>query len=119
MILLGTSGWQYAHWRDTFYPLEMLISSELAYLTDAFRGGRLSRIAGAAGQVTAATDSSPQPTVRVREFRRVNNRLWLRVEVLSHSFCEGGAMPKVTARGWLPAHDASGEPTVWFPSRGC
>jgi hypothetical protein len=112
------SAWLRASERDTYYPLEMLISSELAYVTEAFRGGRLSRIAGAAGQVTAAIDSSPQP-VRVREFRRMNNRLWLRVEVLSHSFCEGGAMPKVTARGWLPAHDPSGEPTVWFPSRGC
>ena len=25
----------------------------------------------------------------------------------------------VTSRGWVPAHNQSGAPTVWFASRGC
>ena len=113
------SAWLHASDRDEFYPLQKLISSDLAYLTEAFAGTRLSPAPGATGRIIVATDGRPQPPVHVREFRTVNNRLWVHVEVLSHSVCEGDAMPKVIAQGWLAAHDASGEPTVWFPSRGC
>ena len=38
---------------------------------------------------------------------------------LSHSICQSAEAPTVTARGWVPAHAGSGEPTVWFFSRGC
>jgi hypothetical protein len=42
------------------------------------------------------------------------------VDILSESFCEAGRRePKVVASGWVPAHAKSGEPTVWFFSRGC
>ena len=114
----GGSAWLQASDRDEFHPLEKLVSLDLAYLTEAFAGTRLSPAPGATGRVIVATDRRQLP-VRVREFRTVNNRLWVHVEVLSHSLCEGDAMPKVIAQGWLAAHDASGEPTVWFPSRGC
>jgi hypothetical protein len=57
--------------------------------------------------------------VRVVEFRRVDDRLWVRVEVLSHSICESTQEPAITARGWMRAHAPSGEPTIWFYSRGC
>ena len=113
------SAWMHASDRDEFHPLEKLIVSDLSYLTEASNRGRLSPSPGTPGRVTAATESRPQPTVRVREFRRVNNRLWLRVEVLSHSSCEADGAPTIIAQGWLAAHDALGEPTVWFPSRGC
>jgi len=44
--------------------------------------------------------------------------LWIDVEVLSASPCTSDA-PRVVAKGWLRAHAASGEPVVWFFSRGC
>ena len=52
---------------------------------------------------------------------RAGDRLWLHVEAYSHSLCTAAASgpPDTIGRGWLPAHDASGEPTVWFASRGC
>jgi hypothetical protein len=58
-------------------------------------------------------------SLRVIGFRRVGDQLWIHVELLTHSFCESAQEPVVTARGWIPAHDTSGEPTVWFSSRGC
>jgi hypothetical protein len=57
--------------------------------------------------------------VRVAGFRRVDDTLWVDVEVLSHSPCRSGDQPTVTARGWIAAHDSSGAPTIWFSSRGC
>jgi hypothetical protein len=58
-------------------------------------------------------------SVRVVRTRSVAGRLWLQVELVSHSFCESIGEPFVVGRGWMTAHDSEGEPTVWFPSRGC
>lgn len=57
--------------------------------------------------------------VRVVGFRQVAGALWLEVESLSHRSCTSSEPPRVKARGWIPAHAPSGEPTVWFAARGC
>ena len=59
--------------------------------------------------------------MRVIEVRQVSGRQWLHIEVLSHSPCDSNINidPKAIAKGWLPAHSESGEPTVWFSARGC
>lgn len=57
--------------------------------------------------------------VRVVGSRQVGDALWIEVEVLSHSFCVDPRPPAVKARGWVPAHAASGAPNIWFYSRGC
>jgi len=57
--------------------------------------------------------------VRVLEFRRVDEDLWARVEVLSDSPCFTREEPDVVARGWIPVHSTSGAPNVWFFARGC
>ena len=61
-----------------------------------------------------------QFSARVAGYKEVNGRLWLDVELLSHSICErAGEEPAFKARGWMPAHAASGEPAIWFSARGC
>jgi hypothetical protein len=57
--------------------------------------------------------------LRVLGFRDAPGGLWVQVEVLSHPICASPPDPTVRARGWVPAHADSGEPTVWFSSRGC
>jgi hypothetical protein len=57
--------------------------------------------------------------VRVLGSRRFDGRLWVRVEVMSHSVCASIDDPTVKARGWMPAHAPGGEPAIWFSSRGC
>jgi hypothetical protein len=56
---------------------------------------------------------------RVTKLQTVDGKLWVEIEVISHSFCESDKPPTIKARGWIPAHDETGAPTVWFPSRGC
>ena len=61
-----------------------------------------------------------QLSARVAGYKDVNGRLWLDVELWSHSICErAGEEPAFKARGWMPAHAASGEPSIWFSARGC
>ena len=58
--------------------------------------------------------------VRVLGFRLIEGRLWVEVEPISHSICEPyDEQPQVLGRGWMPVHSASGEPMLWFASRGC
>jgi hypothetical protein len=58
-----------------------------------------------------------EPTVRFIRSRTVDGRLWLHVEVMSHTIYESDEPPKVVAAGWVPAHDAAGQSVVWFYSR--
>ena len=57
------------------------------------------------------------PTVRFIRSRTVDGRLWLYVEVLSHTIYDSDEPPRVVAEGWVPAHDAAGRSVVWFFSR--
>ncbi len=115
----GTA-WLLASDRDYYYALQKLLAFFCGtYLTEAF-DGRLFAVPGATPGAEGARRVPVQTDVRVLQFRRVAGRLWIRVEVLSGPAgiaCEYNAKPKVTRRGWLPAHAPSGEPTVWFYAR--
>lgn len=60
---------------------------------------------------------APEQPVRVAEVRDE----WVKVEVLNNSVCTAAdhGPPEVIATGWLPLHDAEGEPSIWFSARGC
>ena len=60
---------------------------------------------------------APAQPVRVAEIRDE----WVKVELLNNSVCSAAdnGPPEVIATGWLPLHDANGEPSIWFSSRGC
>lgn len=112
------TGWVRASDRDEYFPLEDLLADGLTYLSDAAE----TRLADAPGLEPPRSQPGTLGlgrSVRVVESRTLNGELWLRLEVLSHSPCDSDEEPRVVSRGWMPAHDASGEPTVWFYSRGC
>ena len=53
---------------------------------------------------------APEQPVRVAEIRDE----WVKVEVLNNSACTAAdnGPPEVIATGWLPLHDANGEPSI-------
>lgn len=116
--LTGGAAWLKASAHHRFMPMADLFSEypTLTALTDAYRGPLLENPGEAGGAAVPAR--SP---VRVLEYRESGNETWLRVALMSHSICdaETGGPPEVKSLGWLPAHAPSGEPTVWFSSRGC
>lgn len=113
------TGWLAPDDAGRFHPFQELISKDLTYLTDAW-DGFVSASPGAASRIRVPRQKTyGDEDVKVSGFRTVAGKLWLQVEVLTHSICESETTPAVRARGWVPAHDASGAPTVWFPSRGC
>jgi len=117
-IRLGEqSAWIHATEQNQFFPLQELLAGNLAYVANADGAGLAA--APGAERTTAADLLGAERSVNVLEARTVGERLWLRVAVQSHSPCEGPEDPATVAEGWLPAHTATGEPTVWFYSRGC
>lgn len=121
-FLIRTSrglGWLSPHNAGPFHAFETLIKSELAYLTDAW-DGFVSASPGSSNR-TRVPDRRPYGVedVRVKGLQTVGGTLWADIDVISHSICESDKPPTIKARGWIPAHDNTGAPTVWFPSRGC
>ena len=112
------SAWVHASDRDEFHALEGLLTEGLAHLTRAW-DGRLWDRRDAPARKGMLPPEQYGPSVRVVRSATAEGRLWLFIEMLSHSGCDGGDEPRVVDRGWVPAHAASGEPTVWFSSRGC
>ena len=56
--------------------------------------------------------------MNILEARSIGDGLWLHVETLDESPCNGGT-PKVVDRGWIPAYAASGALVAGYYSRGC
>jgi hypothetical protein len=116
-IRLATgSAWVRSCPRDRFHPLEQLLLAGLTYLTEAW-DGRLAPSAAAPSRPARIETRSSQPSVRIVRSQRIRGELWFDLEVIT-SPCED---PNVKAldRGWVPAHTMSGEPVIWFYSRGC
>lgn len=100
-----------------FLPLTRLLTGSLTYLTEEW-DGRMATAAGAPLRGTPRADLSERP-VRVVDTRRVGAEVWLAIELFDASPCESGSEPRIIGRGWVPEHAPSGEPLVWFYSRGC
>jgi hypothetical protein len=115
------SGWVRSP-ANRFMSLESLFEefTGVTFFTDVFKG-ELRAAPGLSLANKVTSQPKPAQPVRVLESRRIADRLWLHVEVFSHSLCEAAEKgpPDAVARGWLPAHADNGEPTVWFASRGC
>jgi hypothetical protein len=106
---------------DQFMPLSELFEEFVGVtaINKSFSGRLFSAPAVTNGPIMPRVVSG-QP-VHVTEIREVSGRQWVHIELLSNSACTAGndGPPEVIATGWLPLHDADGEPTVWFSARGC
>jgi hypothetical protein len=117
-IRLATgSAWVRSAPRDNFHPLEQLLLEGLTYLTETW-DGRLASSAGAPGRPVRVEAMSSQPSVRVLRSQQLRGELWFELEVIT-SACADDPNIKALDRGWVAAHTTSGEPVVWFYSRGC
>ena len=118
----GAAAWTEVPLADRFLSLESLYEEFIGvtFIADGGRGQLSKAPVGTVSDRGGPVVTPGQP-VRVIETRRLVERLWLHVEVFSHSICSAAASgpPDVVAQGWIPAHLPSGEPAVWFASRGC
>ena len=95
-----------------YHPLEELLQHGLSYLSEQWDGLLYPAPGGA-----AATPGMAAGSISVVGSTRHEGELWLNIELLTPGPCLGPS--EVIARGWVPAHNAQGEPNAWFYPRGC
>ncbi len=113
------TGWVRVPEAERFLPVERMLRDGLTYLR---KGGEvpLRAVPGdPAGTRAAVSRTALDLPVRVLAFRRVSDVLWVQIELLGANPCSDEKLPVAPPPGWIPFHDAKGEPTVWFSSRGC
>lgn len=113
--LSSGSAWLESRVAEEFHGLERLYE-HLSYLTKAW-SGRVADSPGAPDRRAKTSSGAGDQPVRVRRMAQGPDGPWLQVDIMS-SEC-GAEEPTVIDRGWIPAHGAAGENTVWFYSRGC
>ena len=116
------SGWIKASTAARFMPLADLFEEFVGVTTiEKYFTGNLLMEPGARAKTVAAAPVKPGQSVQVLEMRDVDGRTFVKVDVMSHSLCTAGdhGPPEVVATGWLPLHAPTGDPTIWFSSRGC
>lgn len=110
-----TRGWICPEDAGKFRPYKELITDSLTYLTDEWDG-----IIWRTPDINSNSESIKEfPTrhVRIIETKKINNKLWLHIELLNPGWCDLED-PKAIKKGWIPAFSKSC-PNVWFYSRGC
>lgn len=113
----GRFGWIASRDSGTWFPYETLVSQRLSYAVEGWSGmlwpgpgaGLPNRLGNHHGERVAAT---------VLESATIGGSLWFRLEVLSSDGCNG-ENPETRLSGWTPAYLPSGEPLIWYYSRGC
>ena len=95
-----------------------MVSSGLAFLTEAWDGRLLERPAAEAPASTLLRDGESD-SVRVIDvyYARGQSDAWYLLAVVRGE-CTGEPI-EIVATGWVPAYTPEGDNSVWFRSRGC
>ena len=113
------TGWVRIKDAGRFLPVEQLLKDSLIYLRKGAPMPQHARPGGPVAQRVPGTHTAVDLPVKLEAFERVAGTLWLQVETLSVNPCTQENIPAAPVSGWLPFHDAKGQPSVWFSSRGC
>lgn len=111
-------GWISNRETSTYHPLADMLVHGLAFLTDSWdRAVFDAPRANSDKRTIRATNE--RPNLRVVATAGDAEHLWLQVELLEGSVCEGVEQPAIATSGWIPAFSRDGQLTAWHYARGC
>jgi hypothetical protein len=105
-LSMMTEGWDGRLWSTPGAPSARAAVPKVKALLDGLEKSR--REGGDAGNVD----------VEVLAIQRVGGEAWIQVRI-TDGHCGDKDEPGTLDTGWIPAHRATGKPSVWFYSRGC
>jgi len=120
----GRQVWLSAKSAGEFFAIERLLVRRLAYLNRQWDGYTWASPVTyeRSGLSPLKTDrdatAADEIPARILESRRIGEGLWLLVETLDRSPCNG-ATPRVVDRGWIPAYAGDGSLVAGYHARGC
>jgi len=113
------TGWLAPRDAGRYRPLSRMLLEGLVFLSEAWDGSLYDAPRSGAKRRDVGRVRE-RPDVRVIATSGSGQHLWLRVELIDHSFCEDPhTPPSVIAAGWIPVHSRDGRVTAWHYSRGC
>lgn len=113
------TGWVRVNDVERFLPVEQLLKDGLLYLRKGAPIPLHARPDDPATPRAPGTRTTVDIPAKLRAFKYVTGRLWLQIESVRANPCSGEKLPMAPLAGWLAFHDAQGQPSVWFFSRGC
>lgn len=115
----GQFGWLRAADSGSYFPYRDLPPDRLSYLNQHWSGFVWPEAgAGLPQRSLLATADAAEIPVNVIESKLIGGMPWFRVEIYADEICTG-TEPSVAISGWVPGYGRSGEPSLWFYSRGC
>jgi len=102
-----------------YLPVEQLFKGALTYLRWQSQQPLLKSTNRDEAIWSPSSNIRSNLPVEVLGFREVSGLLWVRVRLLDVEPCTEESTNVIPVTGWLPFHDASGMPVIWFYSRGC
>jgi hypothetical protein len=112
----GRRGWVPASDAGAFRDLAALLTNRLNYLTAEWDGWLWP--SSGAGYPAKGPRSGNETPARIVGSETVGDTLWLQVEVLDRSPCDGPG-ERVVQGGWVPAFTPAGKLVAWYYARGC
>ena len=109
------SGWVRKTARNDFLSLLRLYRNRPTHLTQSWDGTMSFKPGSRPKRLTSGGEAIG---VRVLDAEEIDGNFWLLIELPVPDAC-GDVHDIRKRRGWVRAHDRSGQPTVWFSSRGC
>lgn len=119
IALRKETGWVRVTDVERFLSVERLLKDSLSYLRKDAPLPLHTRPGDPVARRIPPTRTAVELPVKVQAFMRVADTLWVQVYILSANPCTEEKLPEAPVSGWLPFHDAKGQPSVWFSSRGC
>lgn len=114
----GEFAWLPAEYAGRFFPYEELPVRRLTYIRRPWHGFVWPQPGAGLPIRASAPDGQREQAVAVLDTTVIADSVWFRIELLDASPCDGGAA-KAGIAGWVPAYRETGEPLVWYYSRGC
>ena len=117
----GGDAWIRATDAGAWHPYETLPVARLAYLTSAWSGHVWPEPGAGIPTRSARKNASGRQeyAVDVLESATIGGYVWFRVAVLDGDPCTGTQAPRPELTGWVPGYGPSGDPALWYYSRGC
>jgi len=113
------AGWVRVGDAGRFLPVQRLLRDGLIYLRQGASIPLLPNPGARAVPRVAGHRTAADLAIKLLSLKDVDGTLWLQVESLDTDPCTQEKLMTVRFSGWLPFHDATARPAVWFRSRGC
>ena len=65
------------------------------------------------------SENTTERSIEVIQIKKVNNKPWVQIKLMSNNPCMDAGTPKAIAEGWIPFYAKDDSITILSATRGC